>query len=110
MVHEAEMPYYRRPLYGRHPEESARAVVPETPQPVPTVPDLPLGKFTAAYREKLITVYRYLQAHPHTSTEEVASLIQLSRESAKKYLKALVDAGLIVPEGGNKNRRYRAKE
>jgi predicted HTH transcriptional regulator len=110
MVHEAEMPYYRRPLYGRHPEESARAVVPETSQPVPTVPDLPLGKFTAAYREKLITVYRYLQAHPHTSTEEVASLIQLSRESAKKYLKALVDAGLIVPEGGNKNRRYRAKE
>lgn len=58
---------------------------------------------------KLADVYSYVKAHPHATSGDIADVIQLSRESAKKYLQRLSALGLIAAEGANKNRRYVVK-
>lgn len=58
---------------------------------------------------KLADVYSYVKAHPHATSGDLAEVIQLSRESAKKYLQRLSAMGLVAAEGANKNRRYVAK-
>jgi predicted HTH transcriptional regulator len=120
MVRDAGIVYRRTPLYGRH--EPQPDVTPEEPRPAApqrrepsTAPAIAQKiqdrvaegqSLSKAHLEKLVTIYQYVADHPHTSTEEVANLISLSKESAKKFLKTLANMALIVPEGGNKIRRY----
>lgn len=63
---------------------------------------------TVAYVDKLIAIYMYICQHPHASAEDVVTMTRRSKESVKKYLQSLSAIGLIIPEGGNKNRTYSA--
>lgn len=56
--------------------------------------------------DKLCEILLYLRQNPHSSTASVAQTLGVSVSSAKIYLRRLVDAGLIVPHGANKNRTY----
>ena len=58
---------------------------------------------------KIETIYRYVMANPHVTSDKVATYIGLSQESAKKYLRQLVSLGYIIPEGANRNRTYSVK-
>lgn len=51
----------------------------------------------------------YLKQNPYSSTASVAEVLGVSVSSAKIYLRRLVEAGLIVPNGANKNRTYSLK-
>ncbi len=70
------------------------------------------GKFaeklpiTDVYIDKITDIYVYIQQHPHSTAEDIALFTGRSKESAKKYLQALVTIQMIAPEGGNKNRTY----
>lgn len=57
---------------------------------------------------KLAEIYGHVKGHPHTTSAEIAEVIRLSRESAKKYLQRLTALGLVTAEGANKNRTYKA--
>lgn len=57
---------------------------------------------------KLAEIYGHIKGHPHTTSAEIAEVIRLSRESAKKYLQRLTALGLVTAEGANKNRTYKA--
>ncbi|MGN0310437.1 MAG: RNA-binding domain-containing protein [Bacteroides sp.] len=61
---------------------------------------------TDAFIEKITDIYIFISQHPHSSAEDVATFVERSKESAKKYLQALTAIGMIMPEGGNKNRTY----
>lgn len=61
---------------------------------------------TDAFIDKITDIYIYISQHPHSSAENIATFTGKSKESAKKYLQALVAIEMITPEGGNKNRTY----
>lgn len=56
--------------------------------------------------DKITDVYVYIDQHPHSSTEEISFSIEKKKEIVKKYLQILSKLGLVIPEGGNKNRTY----
>lgn len=55
---------------------------------------------------KLTEIYIYISQHPHSTKEDIATYIERSEETSKKYLQKLTAINLITPEGGNKNRTY----
>lgn len=61
---------------------------------------------TDAFIGKITDIYIFISKHPHSSSEDIATYTGKSRESAKKYLQALTSIGMIVAEGGNRNRTY----
>lgn len=65
---------------------------------------------TDAFVAKITDIYIFISSHPHSSSEDIASFMGKSKESAKKYLRALVAIGMLSPEGGNKNRTYSIKD
>lgn len=71
-----------------------------------TVADIDKLSINAGNVDKLCEILLYLRQNPHSSTASVAQTLGVSVSSAKIYLRRLVDAGLIVPYGANKNRTY----
>lgn len=61
---------------------------------------------TDAFIGIITDTYIYIRQHPHSSSEDIATFTGKGRESAKKYLQALTSIGMIVAEGGNRNRTY----
>ena len=59
--------------------------------------------------DKKCDICLYLKQNPYSSTASVAEVLGVSVSSAKIYLRRLVEAGLIVPYGANKNRTYSLK-
>ena len=59
--------------------------------------------------DKMCDICLYLKQNPYSSTASVAEVLGVSVSSAKIYLRRLVEAGLIVPYGANKNRTYSLK-
>lgn len=51
----------------------------------------------------------FLNDHPHSSTEQIAEITGKSVSRTKNYMQALVQLGLVIAEGGNRNRTYRLK-
>ena len=61
---------------------------------------------TDVFLDKITDIYIFISQHPHSSAIDVATFVDSSKESAKKYLQALVAIDMITPEGGNKKRTY----
>lgn len=59
--------------------------------------------------DKMCDICLYLKQNPYSSTASVAEVLGVSVSSAKIYLRRLVETGLIVPYGANKNRTYSLK-
>lgn len=55
---------------------------------------------------KLTGIYIYISQHPHPTKEDIATYLERSEETSKKYLQKLTAINPITPEGGNKNITY----
>lgn len=49
----------------------------------------------------------YLESHDTISSAELAELLNLEMTQARKILRDMALDGLLIAEGGNRNRRYR---
>lgn len=56
-------------------------------------------------RRKMIETY--LESHDTISSAELAELLNLEMTQARKILRDMALDGLLIAEGGNRNRRYR---
>ena len=56
--------------------------------------------------DKMVGILHFLQLNPHSSTESISNACGMSSENVKKYMKRLSTMGLVMPEGGNRNRTY----
>lgn len=58
--------------------------------------------------DKLQRIVSYMQNHNGVITQiEVAQMFEVSDRQARNYLKELIDAKIITPQGANKNRIYK---
>ncbi len=48
----------------------------------------------------------YLQQHPHITNQQAQKLLEKSPATVRRYLKRLVDCGLLIATGKNKARIY----
>lgn len=56
--------------------------------------------------DKMVGILHFLQLNPHSSTESISNACGMLSENVKKYMKRLSTMGLVMPEGGNRNRTY----
>lgn len=61
---------------------------------------------TVAYKE---TIVEYLTDHAAAKSAEIADLLGLKASRTKALLSEMIEDGIIVAEGGNRNRTYRLK-
>ena len=58
-------------------------------------------------KKQLIIVY--LTDHPRAKSAEIAEFVNLKSSRVRDYLSELIAEGIVVAEGGNRNRTYRLK-
>ncbi len=51
-------------------------------------------------------IYHYLQQHPHVTNQHAQKILEKSPATVRRYLKRLVDCGLLIATGKNKARVY----
>ena len=56
------------------------------------------------------TIIEYLTDHVSARSSELAELLGVKSTRVKNLLSALIDDGIVVAEGANRNRTYRLKE
>ena len=61
---------------------------------------------TARQKNEIIT---YLTDHISARSADIAELLGVKSTRAKQLLKGLLDEGVVIAEGGNKNRVYKLK-
>ena len=54
-------------------------------------------------------IIAYLTDHIQATSSELSSLLGVGQERTRKVLRELVDEGIVVTEGGNRNRIYKLK-
>jgi predicted transcriptional regulator len=57
--------------------------------------------------DKMVDILALIREKQVVRMEDIVSQVSLNASTAKRYLRRLVDMGLVTPEGENKNRRYR---
>lgn len=67
-----------------------------------------LGRMTKTIAHKRAVVI-YLTKHIHASCEEIANLLGLKSARTREILSEMISAGIVVTEGGKKNRVYKLK-
>jgi len=60
----------------------------------------------AEFVDKMVEITCFLVKNPHSSTEKISEITDKSISRTKNYMQALTELGLVLPEGGNKNRTY----
>lgn len=56
--------------------------------------------------QKLSAIIEYLQKHQNVTVSEIADLLSIKSSRSRDYLRMLVDRGILLPKGANKNRTY----
>lgn len=54
-------------------------------------------------------ILTYLAKHPDSKNSEIAAELGLGLSQTREYMNGLVDAGVVVESGANKNRTYSLK-
>ena len=60
-------------------------------------------------QSKCIAIIEYAKSHAEFRSQEVAVLLGLQSSRTRDYLNALVDIGILIRTGANKNRTYKLK-
>ena len=68
-------------------------------------PSVSTGK-TAIHKAAMV---EYLTSHAQATSAELAALLGISVSRTRQMLGQLVKDEIVVPQGGNRNRRYRLK-
>ncbi len=66
-------------------------------------------KKSAITAAKVDTIITYLTDHPIANANEIAQVTGLKPSRTRDYLNKLIQEGIVVAEGGNRNRTYRLK-
>ncbi len=66
-------------------------------------------KRTSIKDEKLRKIIEYLTDHAEAKSSEIAEYVELKPSRARDYLNELIKNGIIITEGGNRNRIYKLK-
>lgn len=67
------------------------------------------GKESSSVEQKLCTIIEYMQTHRVVTVAEIAQLLSIKSSRSRDYLRMLVDRGVLVTDGANKNRTYALK-
>ena len=67
------------------------------------------NKKSAITAAKVDTIITYLTDHPIANANEIAQVTGLKPSRTRDYLNKLIQEGIVVAEGGNRNRTYRLK-
>ena len=67
------------------------------------------NKKSAITAAKVDTIITYLTDHPIANATEIAQVTGLKPSRTRDYLNKLIQEGIVVAEGGNRNRTYRLK-
>ena len=59
--------------------------------------------------QKLDIIIEYMQTHQSVSVSEVAGILSIKTSRTRDYLRMLVERGVLVANGANKNRTYSLK-
>ena len=54
-------------------------------------------------------IIEYLTDHAEAKSSEIAEYVELKPSRARDYLNELIKNGIIITEGGNRNRIYKLK-
>jgi predicted HTH transcriptional regulator len=57
--------------------------------------------------DKMVDILALIREKQVVRMEDIVSQVSLNASTAKRYLRRLIDMGLVTPEGENRNRRYR---
>ncbi|GHU64452.1 ATP-dependent DNA helicase RecG [Clostridia bacterium] len=60
-------------------------------------------------KRRFDVILQYLGTHEYITTSTVKELFGIRNTAAKDVIKKMIDAGLLVPQGGNKTRKYYLK-
>lgn len=60
--------------------------------------------------QKLDAIIEYMQNHPIVMVAEIADLLSIKPSRTRDYLRMLVDRGVLIAKGANKNRTYMLKK
>ena len=59
--------------------------------------------------QKLDTIIEYMQMHQNVTVSEMADVWSIKASRTRDYLRMLVERGLLIANGANKNRTYSLK-
>ena len=59
--------------------------------------------------QKLSTIIEYMQTHQSVTATEIAAVLSIKASRTRDYLRLLVERGVLVAKGANKNRIYLLK-
>ena len=59
--------------------------------------------------QKLDTIIEYMQMHQNVTVSEMADVLSIKASRTRDYLRMLVERGLLIANGANKNRTYSLK-
>jgi DNA-binding transcriptional ArsR family regulator len=57
--------------------------------------------------DKMVDILALIREKQVVRMEDIVTRVSLNASTAKRYLRRLVDMGLVTPEGENRNRKYR---
>jgi predicted HTH transcriptional regulator len=63
----------------------------------------------AISKAKKQAIIDYLSGHDVCKASEISALLEVNTSRTKVYLKELITDGIVISEGGNRNRTYRLK-
>ena len=58
------------------------------------------------FEQKLSAIIEYMQNHPSVTVSEMAEVLSIKASRTRDYLRLLVERGVLVAKGANKNRTY----
>ena len=59
-----------------------------------------------AVEQKFSAIIEYMQNHSSVTVSEIAAVLSIKASRTRDYLRLLVERGVLVAKGANKNRTY----
>ena len=63
-------------------------------------------KESSSVEQKLCMIIEYMQTHQNVTVADITQLLAIKSSRSRDYLRMLVDRGVVVTNGANKNRTY----
>jgi predicted HTH transcriptional regulator len=63
-------------------------------------------KESSSVEQKLCVIIEYMQTHQNVTVADITQLLSIKSSRSRDYLRMLVDRGVVITNGANKNRTY----
>ena len=89
--------------------ETEKEIAPEVIMSIDRMMEILTTELSEAEKEKYLPIAEYLKTHDTIKNADAARETGKSPDTAKRYLRRLVELDVLEPEGENKGRFYRRK-